>query len=318
MKIVVLDGYGLNPGDLSWEELEKSGELKVYPRTAPAEVVERARDAQIVITNKTVLDADTIAKLPEMRYIGVLATGYNVVDIEAAAKAGVIVTNIPAYSTMSVAQMVFALLMAITNRVEHFTEEIRRGRWSECPDFCYWDSPLMELAGKKIGIVGFGHIGQAVARIAVALEMEPVIFTSRAQQDLPEMMVKAESLDQLFSDCDIVTLHCPLTDDTYHLVDRRRLSLMKKTAILINTGRGPLLDEKAVAEALNEERIYAAAMDVLSTEPPKRDNPLLSARNCYITPHVAWASFEARQRLMKIAVENVRAFLHGTPVNVVN
>lgn len=318
MKIVVLDGYGLNPGDLSWEELEKSGELKVYPRTAPAEVVERARDAQIVITNKTVLDADTIAKLPEMRYIGVLATGYNVVDIEAAAKAGVIVTNIPAYSTMSVAQMVFALLMSITNRVEHFTEEIRRGRWSECPDFCYWDSPLMELAGKKIGIVGFGHIGQAVARIAVALEMEPVIFTSRAQQDLPEMMVKAESLDQLFSDCDIVTLHCPLTDDTYHLVDRRRLSLMKKTAILINTGRGPLLDEKAVAEALNEERIYAAAMDVLSTEPPKRDNPLLSARNCYITPHVAWASFEARQRLMKIAVENVRAFLHGTPVNVVN
>lgn len=318
MKIVVLDGYGLNPGDLSWEELEKSGELKVYPRTAPAEVVERARDAQIVITNKTVLDADTIAKLPEMRYIGVLATGYNVVDIEAAAKAGVIVTNIPAYSTMSVAQMVFALLMAITNRVEHFTEEIRRGRWSECPDFCYWDSPLMELAGKKIGIVGFGHIGQAVARIAVALEMEPVIFTSRAQQDLPEMMVKAESLDQLFSDCDIVTLHCPLTDDTYHLVDRRRLSLMKKTAILINTGRGPLLDEEAVAEALNEERIYAAAMDVLSTEPPKRDNPLLSARNCYITPHVAWASFEARQRLMKIAVENVRAFLHGTPVNVVN
>lgn len=318
MKIVVLDGYGLNPGDLSWEELEKSGELKVYPRTAPAEVVERARDAQIVITNKTVLDADTIAKLPEMRYIGVLATGYNVVDIEAAAKAGVIVTNIPAYSTMSVAQMVFALLMAITNRVEHFTEEIRRGRWSECPDFCYWDSPLMELAGKKIGIVGFGHIGQAVARIAVALEMEPVIFTSRAQQDLPEMMVKAESLDQLFSDCDIVTLHCPLTDDTYHLVDRRCLSLMKKTAILINTGRGPLLDEEAVAEALNEERIYAAAMDVLSTEPPKRDNPLLSARNCYITPHVAWASFEARQRLMKIAVENVRAFLHGTPVNVVN
>lgn len=318
MKITVLDGYGLNPGDLSWKGLEELGELTVYPDTAPGEVVERARDAEIVIINRVVLDADTIARLPELRYIGILATGFNMVDLEAASKAGIVVCNAPAYSTISVAQMVFALLMTVTNRVEHYTAENRRGRWSDNPDFCYWDSPLMELAGKKIGIVGFGNIGQAVARIAAAMEMQPVIFTSRPQQDLPEMMVKAESLDQLFSDCDVVSLHCPLNDETRGMVDRRRLSLMKRTAILINTGRGALMDEEAVAEALNEERIYAAAMDVLCKEPPENDNPLLHARNCFITPHVAWASLEARQRLMTLTVENLRAFLHGAPVNVVN
>lgn len=318
MKITVLDGYGLNPGDLSWKGLEGLGELTVYPDTAPGEVVERARDAEAVIINRVVLNADTIARLQKLRYIGILATGFNMVDLQAASKAGIVVCNAPAYSTMSVAQMMFALLMTVTNRVEHYTAENRRGRWSDNLDFCYWDSPLMELAGKKIGIVGFGNIGQAVARIAAAMEMQPVIFTSRPQQDLPEMMVKAESLDQLFSDCDVVSLHCPLNDETRGMVDRRRLSLMKRTAILINTGRGALMDEEAVAKALNEERIYAAAMDVLCKEPPENDNPLLHARNCFITPHVAWASLEARQRLMTLTVENLRAFLHGAPVNVVN
>lgn len=315
MKIVVLDGYTLNPGDLSWEPLEELGTLTVYDRTAPKQLIERAAGAEVLLTNKTVIDADAMAQLPALKYIGVLATGYNVVDIEAARKLGIIVTNVPAYSTDSVAQMVFAHLLAVTSRVEHYAAENRRGRWSDNPDFSYTDTPLREFRGKRFGIVGMGNIGMRVATIARAFGMEVAAFTSRT--DLPEWIARTE-LDELFSTCDVVSLHCPLTDRTRHLVDARRLSLMKRDAILINTARGPLIDEPALAEALNSGRIYAAALDVLSQEPPAPDNPLLSARNCYITPHIAWASTEAREHLMKVAVGNVRAYVEGTPVNCVN
>ena len=318
MKITVLDGYGLNPGDLSWEEMAKLGELTVYDRTPADKTVERARDAAIVITNKTVLGAKEIEALPELRYIGVLATGYNVVDVKAAAERGIVVTNIPAYSTRSVAQLVFALLLAVTNRVEHYSAENRRGRWSANPDFCYWDFPLMELAGKTFGIVGFGNIGATVASIALAMGMKVSAFTSKPADALPAGVAKAESLDALFTEADVVSLHCPLTPETTAMVDARRLSLMKPMAILINTGRGPLVDEEALALALNEETIYAAALDVLSSEPPKADNPLLTARNCFITPHIGWATYEARVRLMDIATANLKGWLSGTPVNVVS
>ena len=315
MKIVVLDGYGLNPGDLSWDDFEQIGQLTVYDRTPADKVVERACGAQAVITNKTpITDADMEA-LPDLKYIGVLATGYNIVDTAAAARRGIAVSNIPAYSTMSVAQMVFSLLLAITNRVEHYTDQNRRGRWASNPDFCYWDHPLIELAGKRMGIVGFGNTGSATARIALALGMTPVVYTSKSS--LPDGMEKATDLDSLFAGCDVVSLHCPLTDTTRHMVDARRLRLMKRSAILINTGRGPLVDEEALALALDDETIYAAGLDVLASEPPRKDNPLLTARNCFITPHIAWATFEARQRLMGIAADNLRAFIAGKPQNLV-
>ncbi len=316
MKIVVLDGYGLNPGDLSWDAMGSLGELTVYDRTAPVEFMGRAQGAQALITNKTVITAEQMAALPELRYIGVLATGYNVVDIEAARKQGVTVTNIPAYSTDSVAQMVFAHILNITQRVAHYAEDNRKGRWSSNPDFCYWDTPLMELSDKTIGIVGFGNIGSTTARIARAFGMKVLAYTSKPQTQLPEGVTKA-SLDELFTQSDIVTLHCPLTPDTHHLVDAARLSQMKSTAILINTGRGPLVDEPALAQALHAGSIAAAGLDVLSVEPPSADNPLLTAPNCYITPHIAWATREARSRLMCIAVENLRDFIAGRIVNSV-
>jgi len=316
MIIKVLDGYGLNPGDLSWEEFETLGQLTVYDRTDPERIAERAADADAVLTNKTPLTAQTLRLLPRLRYIGVLATGYNAVDTAAARELGITVTNIPAYSTQSVAQTAFALLLAITNRVEHYASENRRGRWSSCPDFCYWDEPLTELAGKSIGIVGFGSTGQATARIAAAFGMKVRVFTSKPAEMLPEGFEKRE-LDDLFRTCDAVSLHCPLTGSTLHLADRRRIDMMKPGAILINTGRGPLVDEQALADALNEGRLYAAGTDVLSEEPPRADNPLLSARNCFITPHIAWATTEARTRLMAIAADNLRRFAAGAPVNVV-
>lgn len=317
MNIVVLDGFTTNPGDLSWEGLERLGSLKIYDRTPASLTVERARGAEIVLTNKTLLTADDLRQLPGLKYIGVLATGYNVVDTKAAAGMGIIVTNIPSYSTRSVAQMAIALLLAIVNRVEHYAAENRNGRWAASEDFCYTDFPLMELDGKTFGVVGFGHTGQATAAVAAALGMKVAAFTSKSQSELPAGYRKA-SLEDIFHDSDVVSLHCPLAPDTHHLVNASRLALMKKTAILINTGRGPLLDEQAVADALNSGRIYAAGMDVLSTEPPKADNPLLSARNCFVTPHIAWASGEARARLIEIATANVKAFIDGSPVNVVN
>lgn len=316
MKITVLDGYGLNPGDLSWDRIAELGELTVYDRTAPEETIERSKDSEILITNKTRLDAETISRLPKLKYIGVLATGYNVVDVEAARRHGVTVTNIPAYSTMSVAQQVFALILAITNRVEHYASENHRGRWSRNPDFCYWDTPLTELAGKNIGIVGLGNIGKAVARIALAFGMRVTASTSKKQEELPTGIEKKE-LREIFAESDIVTLHCPLTAETEKMVGTPTLSLMKPTAILINTGRGPLIDEEAVASALREGRLGGFGADVLSSEPPAEDNPLLTAPNAYITPHIAWATREARERLMEIAVRNIEAFLEGKPENAV-
>ena len=314
MKIVVLDGYGLNPGDLTWSGLEALGELKVYDRTAPEELLERSKDADALITNKTVIAKEDMASLPKLRYIGVLATGYNVVDIDAAKERGIVVTNIPAYSTDSVAQMVFAHLLNITQRVGYYADENRRGRWTANADFCYWDTPLLELAGKKMGIVGFGHIGQATARIAQAFGMEVGVFTSKEQSALPVGMKKME-LDELFASCDVVSLHCPLTPSTKEMVNAKRLNAMKPNAILINTGRGPLVNEQDLADALNEGRIAAAGLDVLSVEPAAEGNPLLSARNCFITPHITWATKEARIRLMNIAVHNLRSYQEGKVVN---
>lgn len=314
MKIVALDGYAANPGDLSWDELKALGECTIYERTSPEEVLERAAGAEILLTNKVVLNAETIAALPELKYIGVLATGYNIVDVTAAKERGIIVTNIPAYSTASVAQMVFAHILNIAQQVQHYTDEVRAGRWSNSPDFCFWDTPLIELRGKKIGIIGLGHTGYNTARIAIGFGMEVYAYTSKSPFQLPPEIKKME-LDEIFSTCDIVSLHCPLTDATCELVNAGRLKLMKPNAILINTGRGPLINEQDLADALNNGTIFAAGLDVLTQEPPRADNPLLSAKNCYITPHIAWASTAARERLMQIMLENVKAYLGGKPIN---
>ena len=314
MKIVVLDGYCLNPGDLSWEAMGSLGDLQVYDRTSPSELLERAEGAEVLITNKTLISDKDMDALPELKYIGVLATGYNVVDVEVAKKKGIVVTNIPAYSTRSVAQMVFAHILNITQRVEHYACLNRQGKWSDSADFSYWDTELIELDGKWLGIVGFGNIGQATARIALAFGMKVAVFTSKPQSDLPEGIIKMD-LDQLFSTCDVVSLHCPLTPSTKEMVNAKRLNLMKPNAILINTGRGPLVNEQDLADALNEGRIMAAGIDVLSIEPAVRTNPLLSARNCFITPHIAWATKESRTRLMQIAVSNLKEFLNGNVVN---
>ena len=282
MNIVVLDGYAANPGDLCWDELQALGECTIYDRTAPAEVLERAAGAEILLTNKTVLTAEHMAALPELKYIGVLATGYNIVDTAAAKERGIIVTNIPAYSTDSVAQMVFAHILNITQQVQHHSEEVHRGRWTASKDFCFWDTPLIELREKKLGIVGLGHTGFTTARIAIGFGMKVCAYTSKTNFQLPPEIRKME-LDELFRECDIISLHCPLTDSTREMVNAERLRLMKPTAILINTGRGPLINEQDLADALNNGTIYAAGVDVLSQEPPRADNPLLSARNCYIS-----------------------------------
>lgn len=316
MKIVVLDGYAANPGDLSWERLEALGECTVYPRTTDEQLLERAANAEILLTNKVIINRTAIEALPQLKYIGVLATGYNVVDVAAAKEHGVVVTNIPAYSTPSVAQMVFAHILNITQRVGHYTEEARHGVWSACQDFSYSNTPLMELQGKKIGIVGLGNTGYNTARIAIGFGMKVHAYTSKSRLQLPPEVRKME-LDELFATCDIVSLHCPLTEETRELVNERRLKLMKPSAILINTGRGPLVNEQDLADALNNGILYAAGVDVLSTEPPRADNPLLSAKNCFITPHIAWATQEARQRLMEIACDNVEQFIKNKPQNVV-
>lgn len=314
MKIVVLDGYAANPGDLSWDALKSLGECTIYDRTAPDEVLERAADAEALLTNKVILTAEHMAALPQLKYIGVLATGYNVVDISAARERGIVVTNIPAYSTPSVGQMVFAHILNIAQQVQHHSDEVHKGRWSTSPDFCFRDTPLIELLGKKIGLVGLGQTGFNTARIAIGFGMKVWAYTSKSRLQLPPEIKKME-LDQLFHECDIISLHCPLTEDTRELVNARRLSLMKPTAILINTGRGPLVDEQALADALNSHRIYAAGVDVLSTEPPRADNPLLTAKNCYITPHIAWATTAARERLMSISFENLKGYRDGKTVN---
>ena len=314
MKIVVLDGYGLNPGDLSWSGWEALGELKVYDRTSPSELLERSEGAEVLVTNKTLITAKDMAMLPELKYIGVLATGYNVVDIDEAKARGIVVTNIPAYSTASVAQMVFAHILNITQRVGYYADENVRGRWTNNADFCYWDTNLVELDGKKMGIVGYGNIGKATARIALAFGMEVLAYTSKEQKDLPQGVKKA-TLDELFAESDVISLHCPLTPDTKELVNANRLKTMKPSAILINTGRGPLINEQDLADALNEGRIAGAGLDVLSVEPSVADNPLLRAKNCFITPHIAWATKEARTRLMDIAINNLRSYQEGNIIN---
>ena len=317
MKIVILDGYTANPGDLSWDCLKELGEVTVYERTRRDEIAGRAADADIVLTNKVVMDREMMALLPRLKYIGVLATGYNVVDIEAARERDIIVTNVPAYSTESVAQMVFAHLLTVTNRTEHYAQQNRQGRWAENRDFCYWDTELTELAGKTMGIVGLGHIGRRVAEIALAFGMQVKAITSKKAEELPAGIQKAE-LQSLLASSDVVSLHCPLTEGTKHLIHRETLRLMKPSAILINTGRGPLVDDEALAEALNEGRLRAYCADVVTEEPPKADHPLLHAPNAFITPHIAWATVEARKRLLQTAIGNVEAFVNGHPVNVVS
>jgi glycerate dehydrogenase len=317
MRIVVLDGYTLNPGDLDWSALEALGDCQVYPRTPPERVVERAQQAEIVLTNKTVLSREVLAQLPSLRYIGVLATGYDVVDIAAARQRGILVTNVPAYATRSVAQMVFAHLLNLTQRVADHAQSVRAGDWTRCPDFCYWNSPLIELAGRTMGLVGFGRIGRETGKLARAFGMN-VIFYDIRPAAIPPEEGRAVDLDTLFRESDVISLHCPLTPDTQGLVNRARLGLMKPTAFLINTSRGPLVDEAALADALNAGRIAGAGLDVLRVEPPRPDNPLLTAKNCFITPHIAWATRAARARLLESVVANVRAFLAGQPQNVVN
>lgn len=315
MNIVVLDGYAMNPGDLSWDPLHALGAVTLYDRTAAQEIVPRAADAEIIITNKVPFTLDTIAQLPRLRYLGVTATGYNIIDVAAAKERNITVTNVPAYSTESVAQLVFALVLEFTHRIGHHADAVRNGRWSTNPDFAFWDFPLTELAGKTFGIVGYGNIGKAVTRIAAAFGMR-VLVATRSTPSHPS--IEKVDLETLLRRSDIVSLHCPLTPQTDKLISASTLELMKPTALLINTGRGGLVDEQALADALNNGRIAGAGLDVLSAEPPSIQNPLLSAKNTIITPHIAWASFAARTRLMEVVVNNVRAFLSGHPVNVVS
>ncbi|MGB8169191.1 MAG: D-2-hydroxyacid dehydrogenase [Chthoniobacteraceae bacterium] len=315
--IVILDAFTANPGDLSWEKLSRLASLQIHDRTAASEIVARAGNAAVILTNKTPLTAQTIEALPHLRYIGVLATGYNIVDVAAARARGIVVSNVPAYGTPSVAQAVFALLLELTHRTGHHAEAVRAGRWSACPDFSFWDFPLVELAGRTFGIVGYGQIGRAVARIASAFGMTVIATKS---DDLPgrDGEVELVPMDALFREADVISLHCPLTPKTQGLVNAERLAQMKPGALLINTGRGPLIVENDLADALNAGRIAGAGLDVLSVEPPPPGHPLFTAKNCLITPHFAWATREARGRLIEIATENVRAFLAGTPRNVVN
>jgi glycerate dehydrogenase len=316
MNLVVLDGYTLNPGDLSWDELKALGPCGIYDRTPPGEVLSRCANAEIVLTNKTVLTAGHIHSLPGLKYVGVLATGTNVVDLAAARERGIPVTNVPAYAPPAVAQHTFALLLELTSHVGHHAHSVRGGGWTRSKDFCYWERPLVEIAGLTLGLVGFGSIARRVARIAEGFDMKLLVCTRRPPENVPAG-IRLVDLETVFRRSDVLSLHCPLTDETKHLVNARTLAWMKPGALLINTARGPLVDEAALAEALNSGRLGGAGLDVLSVEPPPADNPLLHAKNCLVTPHLAWATRAARSRLMRIAVENVRAFLSGRPQNTV-
>ena len=320
MNIVVLDGYTENPGDLSWEGLEALGSLTVYDRTPFAqgndEILRRAKGAEAVIVNKTPLSAETIgALLPELRYIGVLATGFNVVDIAAAKAAGIPVCNIPTYGTTAVAQFAMALLLELCHHVADHSRSVKAGDWSRCPDFCYWNAPLIELAGKTFGVIGYGRIGQATAKLAAAFGMEVLAFDAYAKACLPARLT---TLEELLEKSDVISLHCPLTPETQGIVNRDTLARMKDGVFLLNTSRGPLVDEAALADALAGGKVVGAGLDVLAVEPPLPENPLLAQPNCLITPHIAWAPKESRQRLMDVAVANLRAWLDGVPQNVVN
>jgi len=314
VKIVVLDGFALNPGDLSWDQLRNMGECFVYDRTKPEDVLQKAADAEVIITNKVIINDSIMEKLPVLKYIGVTATGYNAVDIQAANNRNIVVTNIPDYSTDSVAQLVFSHILNVANRVEFHANSVRNGDWSSNPDFAFWKTPQIELAGKTLGIIGFGRIGQKVAELAKAFGMN-VIFQNRSQKaDIPEKMFQ-KSLEEVFSESDFVSLNCPLTAENAEFVNRSLIETMKSTAVIINTGRGGLINDRDLTDALNSGRISAACLDVLSTEPPKADNPLITAKNCFITPHIAWATIEARQRLMNITIENLNSYFLGAPQN---
>jgi len=317
MRIVVDDGATLNPGDLSWEGLGAFGPYEVYPHSTAQEILERCRDAEAILTNKAALNRATIVALPKLKYIGVTATGYNIVDIEAAGSRGIVVTNVPTYGTDSVAQMVFALLLELTQHVGHHAQTVRDGRWAKSDNFCYWDYPLVELAGLTMGIVGCGRIGLVTARLADAFGMK-VIGHDVMPFDGGRVSIEPVGLNDLFARGDVISLHCPLTPATEGLVDAARLARMKKTAFLINTSRGALINERDLAEALNAGCLAGAGVDVLSTEPPKPDNPLITAKNCIITPHIAWATRSARQRLLQASIANLCAYSSGTPQNVVN
>jgi len=317
MKIVVLDGYTLNPGDLSWERLFALGDCEIYPRTGVEEALPRAQGAEVLLTNKTRISGRLIAELPALRYIGVLATGFDIVDVAAARERGIPVTNVPAYGTRSVAQMVFAHILNLTQHVAQHAQSVSQGGWGKAKDFCYWESPLIELAGLTMGVVGFGQIGRAVAELAGAFGME-VVFSARTIPPAAPAGATPVSLDDLLRRSDVVSLHVPLTDETARMINAERLALMKPTAFLINTARGALIDEQALAEALNSQAIAGAGLDVLAKEPPRPDHPLLHAKNCFVTPHIAWATRAARARLLDVAVNNIAAFLKGTPQNVVN
>jgi len=318
MKIVVLDGYTLNPGDLSWEGINKLGDLTVYDRTSEDQIIERSRDAEILIINKVVLTAGIIDELPLLRYIGVLATGYNVVDLEIATRRGIIVTNIPAYSTDSVAQLTFALLLELCHHVQRHSDSVKKDIWSDCVDFTFRDYPLTELSGKTMGIIGFGNIGRKVCDIAIAFGMNVLAYDKVRSDQSPDQNFRWAELTFLLSNSDVVSLHCPLTDDTKGLINIDSLKLMRRSAYLLNLSRGPVIKEQDLADALNEGIIAGAGLDVLAVEPPLLSNPLLKAKNCIITPHIAWATIEARSRLMEIACRNISAFLKDSPVNVVN
>ena len=317
MKIVVLDGFTLNPGDLSWKGLEELGDCTIYDRSAPDEIIGRADGAEIIITNKVVLSTDTISGLAKLQYIGVTATGYNIVDVDAARERGVTVTNVPTYGTDSVAQMVFAHLLNYTQNVAHHAKTVSDGRWCSSKDFCYWDTPLIELASKTMGIIGFGRIGRATARLARAFGMKVIAYDVTAPGQMPEGC-EMVTLEDIFRRADVVSLHCPLTPQTGNIVNERNLALMKETAFLINTSRGPLVDERALADALDNGRIAGAGLDVLAIEPPGPGSPVVKARNCYVTPHIAWATRAARERLLNASVENAAAFVAGKPQNGVN
>lgn len=316
MNIVVLDGYTANPNDLSWEPLEAFGKLTIYDRTSADELIKRAQDADIILTNKCRLKEEELKQLPKLKYIGVLATGYNNIDTEYAHKHGIVVSNIPSYSTESVVQMTFAHIFNITNQISHYASEVRAGQWSQNPDFCYWNTPLQELAGRTLGIIGLGNIGMRVAQVAHCLGMDVFALTSKEKDQLPTGVQKT-TLEGLLGVADILTLHCPLSPDTYHLINEERLAMMREGAILINTSRGALVDENAVANALESGRLQAYGADVMSKEPPLADNPLLRQAHAHLTPHIAWATLEARQRLIKTGIENVKAFVEGQPQNVV-
>jgi len=318
VKIVVLDGYALNPGDLSWDAVAESGEFELYDRTPDELILDRASGAEVLLTNKTPLSAETMAQLPNLRYIGVLATGYNVVDVQAATERGIVVTNVPAYGTRAVTQMVFALLFALIRRAQLHSDAVFAGDWTTNADFCFWRTPQSELTDKTMGIVGLGRIGRCTARVADAFGMR-VVAADAVQDNRPSLAhFTWRDVPELLAESDVVTLHCPLVPETQGLINQKTLGLMKRTAFLINTSRGPVVVEQDLADALNQGRIAGAGLDVLSAEPPAADNPLLSAKNCVITPHIAWATLEARSRLMATVVGSLRAFLAGAPVNVVS